>query len=207
MNYDYDPYKNCSAELSHIEKTFARELDRRGWIWGEASEEVMERKFSHARLVHSYGRPWLKYKWSSPGRDIVCVSQFPVKPRSKIYFIDFAFLSNDGEILIAVELDGKEFHGSSNQKSDKYREDELISNGWNVFRFSGSEINRSVGECMEKFMPIFGSDPAQKPTSTSQRVLRHDGKIHLEDNTDNCLCQSCVAKMADRMMALLETLE
>jgi very-short-patch-repair endonuclease len=51
---------------------------------------------------------------------------------------------------IAIECDGKDFHSSPEQKKyDKRRTSYLYRNGYrSVLRFTGSDINRNVNNCV-----------------------------------------------------------
>lgn len=59
---------------------------------------------------------------------------------------------------IAIECDGKAFHSSPAQKSyDKRRSSYLYKNGYkSVLRFTGSEINRNVNQCVNRIEQKIG---------------------------------------------------
>lgn len=60
---------------------------------------------------------------------------------------------------MAIECDGKAFHSSPAQKKyDKNRTSYLYRNGYkSVLRFTGSEINCNVGDCIKKIEKKLGS--------------------------------------------------
>lgn len=68
------------------------------------------------------------------------------------YFIDFAF----PEIRWGIELDGKRWHAMNNaqRKGDYKRERDLLSEGWIVIRFIGSEVKRNTKDCVDYVMSI-----------------------------------------------------
>jgi len=51
---------------------------------------------------------------------------------------------------IAIECDGKAFHSSHAQRThDETKNRVLKKEGWTVFRFTGSEINKDVQKCIQ----------------------------------------------------------
>lgn len=63
------------------------------------------------------------------------------------YSVDFALPKHK----IAVECDGYEFHSTPDQiKNDRRRQREIERAGWKVIRFTGSQLNRNAGACVDK---------------------------------------------------------
>lgn len=63
------------------------------------------------------------------------------------YRLDFAL----PEINLGIELDGYEYHSSKDAfTKDRQRERYLRSIGWDIIRFSGSEIHRDVKQCVDE---------------------------------------------------------
>ena len=63
------------------------------------------------------------------------------------YRIDFAY----PEYKLAVELDGHDYHKTKEQRSrDAKRDRKLNSIGWEVMRFTGSEIFKNAYECLDE---------------------------------------------------------
>jgi very-short-patch-repair endonuclease len=70
------------------------------------------------------------------------------------YRLDFGvvwYREGAGQILLAVECDGHDFHEKTKEQAqrDKSRDREIMSRGWPVIRFTGSEIFRDASECAE----------------------------------------------------------
>lgn len=167
----YNPYTNCSAEFSPIEESFAKSLESKGWRKSRYREGMGEDIVSHASLVGSYGYPELERVWSRDNSPVLCLAQFPVKPKSKIYFIDFAFIGRSGS-PICVELDGQEFHEKKpeNFASDRQRDRELTISGWRILRFSGSEVYKSVSKCVDECTSMLPKPiPPKPPMSQKDR--------------------------------------
>ncbi|MDW7673939.1 MAG: DUF559 domain-containing protein [Bacillota bacterium] len=79
------------------------------------------------------------------------IPQYPIRG----YRLDFAIFKNG--IKLDVECDGKDFHSSPAQKKhDRKRTQVLNRAGWNVIRFSGSQIYRNVHKCVESINKKFG---------------------------------------------------
>lgn len=67
--------------------------------------------------------------------------QYPIGP----YRVDFAIPDKK----IVIELDGHEYHKTKEQRTnDAKRERDLQLLGWNVIRFTGSEIYQDVAKCV-----------------------------------------------------------
>lgn len=81
------------------------------------------------------------------GEIVFC--QFPVRVGNRTFRLDFAIFTYWGE-KIAVEVDGHEFHEKTKEQAarDKSRDRELITSGWTVVRFTGSEIWKDPEGCV-----------------------------------------------------------
>lgn len=76
-----------------------------------------------------------------------------LKPQIKVgpYRVDFAIPDNK----YYIELDGHDFHSSKEQRAyDAKRDRYLLSNGWKVIRFTGSEINADPSSCVDEIKTI-----------------------------------------------------
>jgi hypothetical protein len=79
--------------------------------------------------------------------DVVIVPQQPVTCSSFCCHVDFGIYAK--QMRLAVEVDGHEFHEKTKEQAarDKRRDRELQQEGWNVFRFTGSEVWRDPFDC------------------------------------------------------------
>lgn len=72
------------------------------------------------------------------------------------YTIDFAAavaIWGQPPLIVVIECDGHEFHTSKDQFTrDKAKDRELLQNGIQVMRFSGSEIWRDAGACAQQII-------------------------------------------------------
>lgn len=73
------------------------------------------------------------------------------------FFIDIAITSDNGN-KYAIELDGHEFHERTKEQArrDKSRDRFLVSEGWRVLRFTGSEIYNGPDSCAQEIVSIIG---------------------------------------------------
>ena len=75
--------------------------------------------------------------------------QIPFGP----YRLDFA-LTNIPEaptLKIAIEIDGYDYHKSKEQRNNDTRRDRyLMRNGWQVIRFTGSQIHENTADCVQE---------------------------------------------------------
>lgn len=87
--------------------------------------------------------------------------QYEVRKESKHYYLDFAFFADsiDGmfnithpEFKLAIECDGHEFHERTKEQvaNDNNREYDLKMMGFDVLRFSGSQIYNKPFVCAAK---------------------------------------------------------
>lgn len=90
------------------------------------------------------------------------VAQRPVTTDSGDYRLDFAF-ECDGK-RVAVECDGHEFHERTKEQAarDKARDRSLVAAGWQVLRFTGSEIWADPGKCASEVGAVIGLGRADK---------------------------------------------
>lgn len=59
---------------------------------------------------------------------------------------------------IAVEIDGHEYHSSVEQRTrDARRARHLQAKGWQVVRFTGSEVHADVAACVDELVRLIGS--------------------------------------------------
>lgn len=79
-------------------------------------------------------------------RKILAERQFYVKVGKKNYCLDFGIFCNRGNI--DVECDGERYHILPDAfYKDRERNNELVSFGWSVLRFTGKEIKNSIDDC------------------------------------------------------------
>ena len=65
------------------------------------------------------------------------------------------------EKKVAIELDGHEFHKTRTQRTDDAaRQRYLQREGWQVIRFTGTEINRDVNQCILEAIEIIDQLPS-----------------------------------------------
>ncbi len=96
------------------------------------------------------------------------LQQIDIACRAKRYRADFAVLcldayahSPDSRILFraAIEADGHDFHERTKEQArrDKARDRDLVGAGWEVIRFTGSDIYRDAEACVAEVFSIVRS--------------------------------------------------
>ncbi len=108
----------------------------------------------------NYGKTWLEEKlgWALTKLGIQFESQYPIKygidilNRPRYYFPDFAIPESN----LLIECDGSYWH--KNKKRENLRESRLKELGWDVIRFSDSEIKSDLMGCADKVCRWFGVD-------------------------------------------------
>lgn len=79
-------------------------------------------------------------------REIAAERQFYVKVGGRFYCLDFGIFCKNGDI--DLECDGEKYHVLPEALArDRERNNELTSFGWNVLRFAGKEINKTINNC------------------------------------------------------------
>ena len=77
---------------------------------------------------------------------------YPQHPVGK-YRLDFAIPDK----RIAIELDGHEYHKTKFQRThDAKRDRWLFGQGWNVLRFTGTEIYKDLDRCIDEICELVG---------------------------------------------------
>jgi very-short-patch-repair endonuclease len=80
------------------------------------------------------------------------ITEYPVYP----HFIDYAFIN----LNLAVELDGQQhFTRKKQQEKDKEKEDNLISQGWKIYRINYQETNNEKFDDFLKYLKNFDIQP------------------------------------------------
>lgn len=90
-------------------------------------------------------------------KDIFLFNQVPIKVREKKYIVDFYFEKDEyvnkfnTNKKIIIECDGYEFHQKTKEqvKHDNEREYDLKMAGYEIIRFSGSQIYNEPFKCAE----------------------------------------------------------
>jgi very-short-patch-repair endonuclease len=75
------------------------------------------------------------------------------------YRLDFAIPNK----LIAIELDGHEYHKTKYQRThDAKRDRWLFGQGWHVLRFTGTEIHQALDKCIDEICALVGVERFSK---------------------------------------------
>lgn len=112
--------------------------------------------------------------------------QFPVTLRDRDIRLDFALFSSRSGMKIDVEVDGHDFHERTKEQaqSDKSRDRLLQSMGWQVLRYTGSEVWRDAASCAFEVLIHLGKGetdsaipPASNPlTEEQENVLLREAE-------------------------------
>lgn len=101
-------------------------------------------------LVHLYGR--VAY-------DTMCelIPQAPIgRYRIDLAIVECDWHENPPRVRLAIECDGHDFHERTKEQAarDKRRDRELVAAGWQVLRFTGSEIRNEAKRCADEVLSI-----------------------------------------------------
>lgn len=162
----FDDRWNATVELlSHRTANMLRAADR-------ACDSPIERLFASSWLAH-YANTHFEVLVSCRGKKLFTlgrsfgahdVARATLEMQSQIgkHRVDFAITHGhpDGDIIrIVVECDGHDFHEKTKKQaaSDKRRDRELMSAGWLVVRFTGSELYADPDDCVSEVLNIIGT--------------------------------------------------
>lgn len=89
------------------------------------------------------------------------VPQFTVSIGEKKYRIDYGIVG--AKYKFAIELDGYQFHSQRESfNNDRFRGNDLISDGWTLIRFSTENVNSDPKRCIKQLQETFAKDPLLK---------------------------------------------
>lgn len=144
LNDFVEEYLGMPCQIRLVEQNPGVVEDVLGIPIGKAQElEALERLEELAE--HCESEPEKKFFWGCVKHGIILRPQFRVAR----YRLDFA----DRDIMMAVEIDGREFHSTPEQQErDRQREGDLKTEGWDVTRFSGKQIEEDVAACVREFL-------------------------------------------------------
>jgi very-short-patch-repair endonuclease len=91
------------------------------------------------------------------------LQQVTVPGLDKRYRLDFAIMSAEESLFLAVEVDGHQFHEATpyQAQNDKSRDRKLTAAGWQVLRFTGSEVFRDAAACVREVLEILARSRAR----------------------------------------------
>lgn len=108
-----------------------------------------QRRFD--RLAKRLESPIEKRFWAHGYRHLSPLGIFTPQMKIGGYRVDFSLTDIPGVDLlkIVIELDGHDYHSTPAQRNhDTARDRTLLKGGWQVVRFTGSQINRNVEGCV-----------------------------------------------------------
>ncbi len=150
MEYEYkngirDPYQITmkAHDAMHIL------LDKGEWSLQQPENHIKSQRELGRR---NYGKTWLEEKlgWALTKLRVKFESQYPIRygidilNRNRYYFPDFAIPESN----LLIECDGGYWH--KNKKRENLRESRLKELGWDIIRFSDTEIKSDLMGCANK---------------------------------------------------------
>lgn len=117
-----------------------------------------ERLSSSSFLEYAFLR-WVLTPAVLPAFEAYVVPQRTVEAGGHVYRVDYAVEA--WGTLLAVELDGFEFHGDRTAFSyDRLRQNDLLTAGWEVVRFSYDAIRLETARCVAQLQAVLRRDSA-----------------------------------------------
>lgn len=105
------------------------------------------------RLAKLDESPIERLFWQTGYRHLSRLGHFTPQVKIGPYRVDFVLDNIPGVSLlkIVIELDGHEFHSTPEQRNyDTERDRYLLRRGWQVVRFTGSQINGNCVACVNE---------------------------------------------------------
>jgi len=149
-------YENCDIGqniISPIEKIFYLGFMRKIIEWGPAHCGAFEFMCIEPQVIILKDTGKIQFDGNPKGK--------------KYYLVDFVvwFINkNIGTFDVVVELDGHEFHEKTKEQSkrDKKKDRFLQRCGYNIARFTGSEVFNDPDSCIEEVRKIGESEYRRK---------------------------------------------
>lgn len=132
-------------------------LDKLAAYVGAKAPELADELWAHctgdARTPQPHARfdspleTYFSLEWQQQALDLV----YPLSPQHPIkdgrYRLDFAF----PPLQVGIELDGYTYHSDREAFTrDRQRQREIEAQGWRVLRFSGDELRKDLGKCVQE---------------------------------------------------------
>lgn len=127
--------------------------------------------------------------------------QVPILNR---YWVDFLFIKQK----IVVEVDGDYWHSMKKDK-DVLRDAHLVREGYTVLRFSETEINKSVGTCVDtlirvlnnhegNYLPIISEITSIKLKKCKECIRIYNFAVEEDESyvADSCIVKNCRCAIA-----------
>jgi very-short-patch-repair endonuclease len=141
---------------SPIEQIFLLTLMSERWTYGvgTSASEWKRRVWSTEGFTREWRRTDARVHRNDNGPESdrpldFAVMHFPLLLAKRHMVVDFAFFFGSG-LRVAVELDGHDFHERTKEQAskDKSRDRILVAHGWQVLRFTGSEVYADAERCV-----------------------------------------------------------
>lgn len=160
------PTKNGRLEalignaMSEIEDLFRAQISR----FSKRCESPIEELLAASVILHSQGARLLGVDMMAVGADFdkerraspFDATDVYLQAQLGAYRVDFLFddLSKGKRRFLVVELDGHDWHERTKEQAarDKKRDRTLVTAGYSVLRFTGSEIYRNPGSCHQEIV-------------------------------------------------------
>jgi very-short-patch-repair endonuclease len=123
------------------------------WLFGR--KDPHQARFD--RLAKRLESPIERRFWAHAYGPLSALGIFTPQVTAVGYRLDFALTDIPGVDLlkVAIELDGQDFHKTQDQRNyDTMRDRALMKVGWQVVRFTGSQINRNVEGCVNETVEL-----------------------------------------------------
>lgn len=105
------------------------------------------------RLGSRCESPIEKAFWSAGYFELSKHGQLTPQVKVGPYRLDFALETTT--FKLAIEIDGHDYHSTKEQKAADYKRDRYFQScGWNVVRFSGSEVYKNASQCVLETIAI-----------------------------------------------------
>lgn len=120
--------------------------------------------------------------------------------------IDFAMNTPEGKI--AIEIDGETWHNPQKVSEDKYTDDllkqnSLTFNGWRIYRWTDSQLNKSIERVKDELVTFLGRNPSL--LELNEFLPHQSGEIiTLREHQSDALKNLSAMRRAGKTIALVE---
>lgn len=151
MTITFIPPKIGDAQTRHLD------LVRGGSGRGSDLASIPETVASSSFLEYAFLR-WVLSPAARSSISALVTAQRPVEVGGHSYRLDYAIES--AKTRLAIELDGFEYHGDRVAFTyDRMRQNDLLTAGWSVLRFSYESIRADTSRCVTQLQAVLAQDP------------------------------------------------
>lgn len=126
-------------------------------LWRGEGERPDPERARYNRLAKLLESPLERVFWRGAYNRLSTIGQFAPQTQIRGYRADFVLthIPNVPLLKVVIELDGQDFHSTPEQRAHDTRRDRvLMKAGWQVIRFTGSQVYGDCNDCVREVVDL-----------------------------------------------------